>query len=56
MNSDRIPNNNDDEAKKAFRDLFAAAASAKAQQDQFGHAAPAAMLRLARACYGHDNS
>jgi hypothetical protein len=38
---------------KAF---FAEAAAAKAEQDAFGRHAPAAMLRLARAVYGHDNS
>ncbi len=36
--------------------FFAAAAAAKAEQDAFGARAQDAMKRLAKACYGHDNS
>lgn len=48
--------NDDTDAKAELAAFFAAAAAANAEQDAFGRHAPAAMLRLARACYGHDNS
>src|SRR5687768_15081900 len=46
----------DDEAKKEFAAFLSAASAAQAEQDAFGSHAPAAMERLAKACYGHDNS
>lgn len=57
----RIPNsegqgNDDQDAIEAFTSLFKEAAVAQKERDAFGRAAKAAAVRLAKACYGHDNS
>jgi hypothetical protein len=56
MNANPSTQPDDDASKEAFKSFFADAAAAQAEQDAFGRRAPAAMLRLARAVYGHDNS
>lgn len=56
MTTNRIPaGSGNDDGLEAVHNFFAKAAAAAAQKEQFGCAAPAAALRLARACYGHDN-
>lgn len=55
--NNRLRDDNDPSGEKAeLAAFFKAAAAAQAEQDAFGRHAPAAMQRLAKACYGHDNS